>query len=182
MNKLVALLLTSMIIWGITALGDDKAHKNVENTAEFIIELTDKIEWPAEARDARKGVLTITIVGESLLTSRLREMAESTETAGGKLEIKNALPDDDFSSTDILFIASRELSDLAKVLKSTEGLPVLTVTDVTGFARYGVIIEIDVDEDSSDSETKFVLNRMVLKKSGLKMSDKFIKKAVKIFG
>ena len=182
MNKLAPLLLTLTIFWGIAAIGDDKAHKDIENTAKFILELTDKIEWPAEVRDARKGVITITVVGESLLTSRLREMAESTETAGRRLEIKDALPDDDFSSTDILFIASRELSDLAKVLKSTEGLPILTVTDVKGFARYGVIIEIADGEDSSDSETKFILNRMVLKKSGLKLSDKFIKKAVKIFG
>jgi hypothetical protein len=182
MNKLATLLLTLTLVPGIAALGDDKTHKNIKNTAEFIIELTNKIEWPAEVTDADNGIITVAVVGESLLTSRLREMAESTETAGVKLEIKDALPDDDFSSTEILFIANQELSDLAKILKSTEGLPILTVADVKGFARYGVIIEITDEEDSKDSEVKFILNRMVLKKSGLKMSDKLIKKAIKVFG
>ncbi|UCD94817.1 MAG: YfiR family protein [Candidatus Zixiibacteriota bacterium] len=182
MKKSATLLLTLTLALGIAALGDDNAPKNTENTAEFIIELTDKIEWPADVMDANKGVITITVVGDSLLTSKLREMAESTETAGGKLEIKSALPDDDFSSTEILFIAGQELSDLAKILKSTEGMPVLTITDVEGFARYGVIIEISDEKDSKDSEIKFILNKMVLKKSGLKMSDKLIKKAIKVFG
>jgi hypothetical protein len=180
MKKLASLCLTLLL--GIAAFGDDNAPNDIEKTAKFVMDLIDYIEWPTDVLDANKGIITISVVGESLLTAKLQEIAESTATARGKVAIKTVSPDDDLSSTQLLFIAGHKLSDLAKILKRVEGLPVLTVTDVEGFARYGVMIELADGKDSSDSDKKFILNNMVLKKSGLKMSDKLLKKAIKTFG
>ena len=180
MTKILPLFV--LLLLGAVTFGENDVPKDIEKKARFIVDLLNEIDWPADVLDASKGVITVSVVAESLLASKLHEISVSEKDAKRTVRVKTAAADDDFTSSQIIFIATRELPELARILKRVEGRPILTLADVEGYARYGVMIEIEGGADSDSSKFELIINKMVLNKAGLKISDKLLKKAKKTFG
>lgn len=138
--------------------------------AKFIIDLFDKVEWPA-GTDSSK---IISIMGESPIELKLKELA--TKESG--IEIKKISITDNIANTKILFVAVTELSELAQVLKKTVHTKVLTISDSKDFARYGVMFNFYEEEENSS--TGFEVNKMVVMMADLKIHPDLLKAAKKI--
>lgn len=161
-----------LLLSGMTVQADNTAK------AKFIFDLFDDVEWPAGSGNDNN----IYVIGESPLTGELEKLASSNSTDSRKFSVKKIAVDDDFTGCRILLIASSDLGDLAKVLKKVKGTSILTVSDIDGFARYGVMINVLEKSEKSKGEVGLVINKMTAREAGIKIDEGLIKKADKTFG
>jgi hypothetical protein len=111
----------------------------------------------------------------------LKQEAEKRSAGGKKIEVKTMAVGDDFTTSQIVFIGTKELPELAQILKKLKGLPVLTVSDANNFAGFGVIVDF-IKDDSGGNKLTFAVNKMAAKEVGLKVSPDFVKQAKKTYG
>nr|MBN2276576.1 YfiR family protein [candidate division Zixibacteria bacterium] len=170
MRKLIPIFIFIGLV--LTAFGEVTPAQE----AEFIINIIDNVDWPS----GTGGKFIISVVGNGKIAQALTDAAG--KKSGGKFNIKinTITADDDFSEAQMVVITDNDKAALAKVLKQAGGKPILTVTNVAGFARYGVMVELI--SPPSSNKIDYAVNRMVANKSGLKISDKFISDAIKVFG
>ncbi len=147
--------------------------------ADFVFELLDHVEWPAANNGSE---IKICVLGKSPLLESLQKLAESKSTSSRKIIVSQISLEDDITGCHILVIASTELSDLAVALKKVKNQATLTVSDIKGYARYGVMVNI-TDQDSSEKKEPVIeINKMSAREAGLKISEDLLKKASKTYG
>ncbi len=169
-----ALLVGITMVFCIVAMGQSMTEEEIDHKADIILKIIQFGEWPESAKTGADGKFVIHVVGESPLTPRLEALAKEKSAGGAPIVVKVVSIEDDIAACQILFMATKETADLAKILKKVDGKPCFTVSDAEYFARYGVMVNfVEVD-----GKTKFEVNRTTMKMSGLKMSSKMLKMAV----
>jgi len=144
--------------------------------ADFIVNLIDDVEWPSGSGND----FVISVIGNPDMAEAISAAVSGKNSGKYNIQVKQIGPEDDFEGSQMVVIAEDDKATLAAVLKQASGKPILTVTNVEGFARYGVMVEL-IKLDGHDS-IEYAVNRMVAKKSNIKISDKFVNKAKKTFG
>jgi hypothetical protein len=175
-KQLRRLLLIALILLPVLADGgQDNSDKDTAFKASFIIDLLAKVEWPHIDKTQDTTTAVITVVGETQLAAKLSELAKERTIGGKKTAIQTITVNDDFSGPRILFVATSDLKDLARILKKVGTAPILTVSDLPGHARYGVMINFYKDEGSAD--IKYEVNKLAAKSAGLKLDPDLLKAA-----
>ena len=170
--------LFALCVLAFTAFSSVSAQNINTAKADFIINLFEKVEWPGENTQAQ----SIYIIGDSPVVPILEEKAAEKSKNGEKIDIKKISVDDDFTGCRILYIASNDLGQLARILKKVKGTSILTVSDIDGFARYGVMINVLEPTEKSKEKVGLVINKMTARDAGLKIDPKLIANADKTFG
>jgi len=178
--KKYLLILVLFLAVNVGLIGQELSDKAAVQKADFIFDLISNTEWPDESA-AGNDTFVISVIDQPTFVEKLKETAAENSKLKINIEIQSISIKDDFSGSNLVYMGNGELSDLAKVLKKTEKRPILTVTDIEGYARYGVIVELVTGNDGK-GKVEYVINKMVMRKSGLKISDELIKKAKKTFG
>jgi len=154
----------------------DMPVAEIDFKADFIVKVTDYVTWPEGAAANAAGVVCVAVLGDSPLTPKLKELAAARTSQGAKMSVTSVTLDDNLSAYQILFIATEDKAELAKILTKVENKPVLTVSDAYYFARYGVMVNF-FKEEGGDGKVKFEANQMTMGVAGLKMSSKLLKLA-----
>lgn len=174
MKNVCISLFALLFMW---ALVSADADGDAEYKSKFIINLVDYVDWPAGGDADESGSIAIAVIGDSPLLPKLKAMAETKTKDGKKIVIKEKVLNESTYDCQILFLASKETSDLAQVLKKVNGNPVLTVSDCDYFANYGVMINFYNEENDGKSKVKFEVNKATVSMAGLKISSKLLKLA-----
>jgi hypothetical protein len=148
--------------------------ETLDYKADFIVQLPDYVTWPAGKDTNADGELVINVVGESPLTPYLQKYAAKSTH---KVVVRTVTLADDITNCQILYMATQETSDLAKILKQVTGKSILTVSECHYFARYGVMVNFVTEDDGGKAKVKFEVNRTTLGEAELKMSSKLLKLA-----
>lgn len=167
-----------LISGGISA--QELSEKVNANKAHLIVNVINNTEWP-DGNKAEFDTFTISIIGQSAFADKLKQFAAQELKPTKNVAIKSVSAEDDISGSNMVIVSENDLTVLANVLKKVENKPILTVSDVEGFARYGIILEMAPAGDGS-GKIEYSINKMVLRKSGLKISDDIIGKAGKTYG
>ncbi len=176
MKKYISIL--SVLALTLTAFGQTKPDNGLNSRARFVIDLIDQVEWPVETIADTGQKFTISVIGDSAMAARLQELVKEASAETRKISIKTASSDGDLIASQMIFIGTEELPVLAQTLKSIRGKPILTVSDSKGFAGYGVMVELI----SKSDKLEFAINKMAMKEASLKISEKFLKRALKTYG
>ncbi len=150
-----------------------------EDKSEFILDLIEKVEWPAEAGVKTKP-FEICVIGDASLAEKLNKLAANISKPGFKIVVRAIDADQDYLSARIVVIATDDLGELASVLKNVKDKPILTVGERKGFARYGVMINIIESEETG--KLNLIINKITSRKAGLEIDPDLIKRADKIYG
>ena len=173
----VLLLTTILFLLGISAFGQEDTEEEINYKADFIIKLIDYTTWAEGAGKDSQGAVVISVIGESPLTPRLKELAAAETKNDKKITVKVVSIEDKLTDCQILFLPTKDKKDLAKILKKVDGHPVLTVSDCYYFARHGVMINFVKEENDGKTKVKFEVNRTTIKLAGLKLSSRLLKLA-----
>lgn len=155
----------AVVFFSTHVYSEDLAYK-----ADFIIKLIDYVQWTGGAGTDGSGTVNIGVVGQSPILQSLKTASE-----GKKITVKTITPEDPLTDFQILFITTKDKTELAKALKKISGKPVLTVSDCTGFAGFGVMINF-YSEDGT-GKVKFEANTLAAGDAGLKISSQLLKLA-----
>ncbi len=173
MKRFAALFIVPFL--GLQFLGINSALGDIDTMADFIINLANEVSWP-EGSFNKNNEFVISVIGNSDLAARLEKKDKSKSKY--RFIIKNVGVDDDIENSHLVFLGITDLPELAKILKRLKTLPILTVTNSSGFARYGVMIELL----NKDDKVEYAINKMTARDARIEISDKLIKKAIKTFG
>lgn len=146
------------------------AHAGVNQTkANMLWNLAKFVEWPTLQGDP-KAPLVVTILGEDDLGADLAGVLSSKMVNGRAVFVRFARRPQDAKGSQILYVASTESLRMSEALAAVDSLPVLTVSDVPGFAAHGGMVGFMAQGD----KVHFEVNRGHAEKTGLKLSAKLL--------
>ncbi|MGH9815001.1 MAG: YfiR family protein [Candidatus Acidiferrales bacterium] len=153
------------------------APSEFEAKATYLYNLGKFVEWPEPAlaqgdsfaicvlrRDPFGPILDGTLVGQTLKgkPAVARRIARVQDAAGCR----------------ILFISASQRAQLAHILAAVSGMPVLTLSDIEGFAARGGMVQFVLD----DRRVRFELNVAPAASAGLTLSAQLLRVAKSVRG
>ncbi len=137
--------------------------------AAFLLNFTKYVEWPSHVLADSPSLLTICILGEDHFDGALKSI-EGEIVKKRKLTIRKATKVEDIGECHILFISSSKKKGLAKILKKTKDMPMLTVSEMGKFCQSGGAINFLTVK----KKVRLEINVDAAKRAGLKISSKLL--------
>ncbi|MCP4214170.1 MAG: YfiR family protein, partial [bacterium] len=110
--------------------------------AGFLHKLLFFAQWPDNAFSQERDSVVIGIIGKNPFGD-LFKIVEGKPVNNKKIITKYFDKDttfDTYSKCNILFVCASEKTQMKKIIESLKGLPVLTVSEITGFIDAGGVI------------------------------------------
>lgn len=169
-RPIVRTALVLAVLCGAVALRSEQLPE-YQVKAEFIERFTRFIEWPRGAPSG--GTFIIGVLGNDPFRGYLDKMASERKIKGRPIEIRRFRDIAETGSCHIVFISSSERVRLPAILARTDGHPILTIADSSGFASSGVLVNFYTSGDT----VRFEMNEPAIERSGLRVSAKLLKLA-----
>ena len=147
--------------------------------AIYLYNFAKFVTWPAkEAKAGAETPLTICVFHATDFAPVLKE-AVAGETVGGRsIDVKSIDEAKDAARCSILYIDSSASARMETVLQSVAGRSVLTVSDISGFAERGGMIEFVME----GSRVRFKVGLAAAQKANLILSSQLLKVAQSVTG
>lgn len=162
-----------LLVLGCPAAGAAQPASEYQIKAAFLYNAPKFVDWPPEAAAAQ--VFTIGVLGDDPFGPLLEQLANRT-VKGKKVVVRRMTSLDRAVESDLLFIAASEQRRLTAILGRLRDLPVLTISDIDGFAYAGGMIELTMKRD----RLSFTVNTRQAKRQGFRISSQLLKLAQEI--
>jgi hypothetical protein len=154
---------------GQAASGDLEARVK----AAYIYNFTKFIYWGGGVAEAPISPITIFVLGTDAIGGLLENFSKK-QTPGQPIIVKKINAEtDDFSNCQLFFIAQSAKPQLPAIFKQLGSAKVLTVSDISDFARQGGMIGFVIE----DGRVKIQINLQAVNNAGLKISAKLLEVA-----
>jgi YfiR/HmsC-like len=120
---------------------EDKAIKEYEVKAAFLYNFVKFVTWPGDHALELTHAANICILGDNPFGAALNQFKHAS-SAQLALNVKVNISDSVIPSCHILFISRSEEKRLSSLLAFVHSYPILTVSEIKGFADSGGIIEM----------------------------------------
>jgi hypothetical protein len=166
-----------MLFSGAPSLTTAQSSDNDSYKGDFIVKLPNYVEWPAGKGPDASGAVTIGVIGTPSCLEPLETAAAARTADGKKTEIRSLAIGDDYSGCQIIFFQTCDKAELAQILKKVGALPILTVADCAGFAKFGVMMSFFEEVVDGKSKVKFEVNTLAAGDAQLKINSNLLKLA-----
>lgn len=156
----------------VAPLAPAQAPTEQQLKAAYLVNFLKYVEWPEP-----QGRPTICLFGRDVLSGPLSGY-EGKLILGQPLVVRRVSSPEQFGDCRLLFVPDVEEARFAAVLRWTEGLPILTVSDAEYFARQGGGIALVRDE----SRLQFDVNLDSLGRARLKAASPMLRLARQVIG
>jgi hypothetical protein len=147
----------------ITARADDASDAAVK--AGFVYNIAKFTEWPTEVFASGTAPLQLCAVGLPPLQGKLGLLI-GRAVQGHAVNLRLNPRADELSTCQILYVDDTEARRAGALIGLVAASPVLTVSDIDGFAESGGIIGLYLDGD----RVRFNVNLRAARQAGLKLS------------
>lgn len=132
--------------------------------AAYVYNFIQFTDWPAKGKDA---TVTVLVTGDDRVRADMKDIAAETNKSGQiPLRVDPCIDLACLGSPEVVFIGSDQEPHLQQWLDRMKGSPVLTVSDIPGFADRGGMIELV----RRQNRLTFRINREAIANSGLYVS------------
>jgi len=132
--------------------------------AAYIFNFIQFTEWPNKKRNMP---VTVLVIGDDMVRGAMQRIATASDKSGrNRLRIDPCTDLTCLGRPQVLFIGSDQQAHLQQWLDSSKQRPILTVSDIPGFADKGGMIELIRRGD----RLSFRINRKAIANSGLYVS------------
>lgn len=140
----------------------------------YIEKFTRFIEWNGN-RNSGDSLFRIAVIGDKRFKDALNAVFEKVKVNNKIVEVKLISSVDQVQDSRIVVISGiLDNQALDKLLNYTTGRQILTIGEVKGYGRKGVIINMVV----LDNFIRYEINKETLDKSGLKISSLLLNSAI----
>jgi len=154
------------------ARAQNATQHEYELKAGVLFHIIEYIEWPAGSLPDNQQVIQIGLLGEIPFPEALEVLAGKT-IGGRKLVVKRLTDLSAASECQVLFIGASEKPRLPEITAQVGSRPVLTVSEVEGFAQRGGMVNLVAGQNRIVME----INREVAGRAGLGISSQLLKLA-----
>lgn len=113
--------------------------------AAFLYNFAAFVEWPEPALGGPMDPFVVGILGADPFGAAIDEIVAGEQAKNRPLIVQRFTDPADAANAHILFISESEAPRLAAILQHCRERPVLTVSDIPGFAAEGGVIEFRVE-------------------------------------
>jgi len=140
--------------------------------AAFLLNFVRFVDWSDRMRGDTDKELILGIAGEDRFGNALN-LIRGAKVKNRTLVIKNVVDSNSLINCDILFISSSEKDRLPTLMAALKDLPILTVSEIEGFAQRGGIINFIIVE----KKIRFEINPDAAKQVGIHISSQLLQLA-----
>jgi hypothetical protein len=175
--KILPRVLLGLLILAGTGFRPCFAELNeVQVKSAYVFNFIKFVEWPANS--VRPGdKLKLCVIGDEPLYTSLTAL-EGRQIGEYELHVARILPGDSLNTCHVLFIGEFNQRRLVPIIKSLGNAPVLTVSDIPGFAERGGAIGLL----RRNGMMLFEVNLAATRKAGLRLSSQMLNLAANVFG
>ena len=155
------------------ALAQDRAEEESLLKAAFIYNFAKFTRWPDDAGAGQGVPLTLCIAGEDDVAEVLARLS-GRMVRGRPLGIRTIGNDQVPVACKMLYVAASEGKHQLDLIKSSRAQPILTISELPGFAPSGGDIELYRDKE----QVRFIINLGAVRRAGLEISPNLLKLAV----
>jgi hypothetical protein len=175
MNSLPRLLLAILLFAG----GAQTCHAELSELqvkSAYVYNFIKFVEWPTDAVKPGKKIRLCVIGNDALLAS----ISALNGRKAGEYELQTIphVGNDNLNTCHVLYIGEQEQRRLIPIIKSLGNAPVLTISDIPGFAERGGGIGLLNRND----RVLFEVNLASTRKAELRLSSQMLNLATNIFG
>ena len=140
--------------------------------AAFLLNFVRFVDWSDRMRGDTDKELILGIAGEDRFGNALN-LIRGAKVKSRTLVIKNVVDSNSLINCDILFISASEKDRLPTLMAALKDLPILTVSEIEGFAQRGGIINFITVE----KKIRFEINPDAAKQVGIHISSQLLQLA-----
>jgi hypothetical protein len=159
------------------AFAADPRSPEYQVKAAFLYQFTKFVEWPPQAFRTSHDKVIIGVLGEGPMERALTAV-QGRVVKDRLVEIERYKTVADLDYCHVLFISSSMDDQLPTILKQLKGWSALTVGDVEGSARRGVMINFITVEDT----IRFEVNVGAAKRANLRIGSELLGLAQAVYG
>jgi len=162
----------TLVSVGLLAIGyaQPAQPKEYHIKAIFLFNFVQFVEWPDIAFADGSTPITIGILGDDPFGPSLDEVIRDEKVKGRPLTVVRARRLSDLSACHLIFVSKSESRRLEDVLSQLSNRPVLTVSELDGFAQRGGVIAFF----SEGKKVRFEINPSSAKRVQLKISSELL--------
>lgn len=142
--------------------------------AVFLLRFGSFVEWPDEAVPAPGEPFVIGLLGRNLVGGILDQIIPAEAIDGHRVKVVRYEDVSEIGSPApcaILFISRSEQSRLPAIMQALRDRPILTVSDIPGFARYGGMVTFMREHN----RVQLRINLTAVRTAGLNVSSKLLR-------
>lgn len=141
--------------------------------AEFLVRFAGFTTWPANVFPERSSHVVIGVWSDSEYTRTLSNVIGSRRAGDRKIVARTVRNMSEASTVHMLFIPGSSASSVDKLLSELAGLPVLTVSEVSGFCKRGGMLNFYRE----GQYIRFEANPDAARDAGLQLSSQLLRLA-----
>lgn len=156
---------------GLASVSDSVMGK--KTIANFIVNFAKFVEWPNSAFESKSSPFIVCIVGDDPLQDVLDKKVSNKKVKKRGFIVERIASGDieAIKKCHIGFLGPSEVNNVNELANSLVGIPVLTVSDLEGFAKAGGMIGIV----GKGRKVRMQINKTRINKADLKASEKLLK-------
>lgn len=135
----------------------------------FIYNFVKFTNWPRETNTDLGGALTLCTTGNDELVGSLQRL-DAQMVRGRQIRVRTLDPGEVGTACQVLYVAASEHDRFSRFIELTRAMPVLTISQIRGFADAGGIIQLY----RARTRIRFKINLAVARDSGLNLSARLL--------
>jgi hypothetical protein len=172
-SRIFAVTFMCLLLMGQSA---SAALPEYRSTAALIFNIGKFVHWPESAFTSAGGTMRLCIVGNDDVGASIDSLAGQTLQGRVIAITRLAAPEQSATECRIVFISGSERDRVPALLQSVARSPVLTISDIGGFASQGGIVGLA----TSASQIHFEINAAASKRAGLTIGAQLLQLATLI--
>jgi len=144
-----------------------------ELKAAYLFNFVKFVAWPAEAFQSAQEPIIIGVLGRNPFRGQLQNLVRDKRIKGRRVLVKPFKDLNSLQRCHLLFIADTGSGDLRVLIERLKNSPVLTVSELSGFARKGGMIKLY----TRAHKVRFEINHTAVRSAGLEISSRLLRLA-----
>ena len=164
------LVLFLLLPGGGTNLFAQATSKEYQIKAAFLFNFMQFVEWPPTVLKNADDPFRIGVLGQDPFNAALEDTVQGETISNHKIIVEHAMQVDDLKNCQLIFISKSEKKHVAEILSALDDKPVLTVSEIEGFAERGGGINFYLE----GNKVRFEVNPDAARHDGLKVSSQLL--------
>ena len=168
-------MLLFLLLLPVTPRAQTRKPTEFEVKAAYLFNFGKFVKWPGSVTSGNE-TFSICVMGGDPFGPVLDSTVEGEKLDGKKVVIRRIASPVEAAKCRILFISTSEQGRLSSVMSTISRLPILTVSDIDGFAERQGMIQFIMERD----RVRFEVNLAAAQKAGLTLSSELLKVALSV--
>lgn len=171
---ILTLFVSASLSYGTPAFAREGQPGETQVKAAFVYNFGKFVEWPPDRSNVK--YFTIGIYGDDDFVQALTEIVAGKFIHERPVFIRRVSTMKDIATCHILFVGDSAKDRLPELFNAVHRLPILTVSDLQGFADRGGMINFRIVKN----HMRFAINLKAAQQAGLRISSQLLKLAIAV--